>query len=265
MPLEVEFPSTTKYIYEDSYQWNFNYEGMTSTEIFPPSIVFDTAGIYMIRLAVRGDGGSNWDYKQVTVFPKPIVSFAFAPDTVMLSSQNESETPVKFFNTTFNGLNYWWDFDDDANSTEFEPSHVYTATGQYWPVLVAESGDGCFDTLTSPMPVTVVGSRIIVFPDAIVIYPSGPASEYYDPNIPDERVFRPISSGVKKYKLEIYNRWGEVIWVSEDVNKGWNGYYKGIPVKQDVYVWKVSVTFTDGKPYVEAGNVTVLVGEERNQ
>ena len=70
---------------------------------------------------------------------------------------------------------------------------------------------------------------------------------------------------MKKYKLEIYNRWGELIWVSEDVNKGWNGYVKGKPAKQDVYVWKVNVTFTDGKPYVEAGNVTLLVGEERNQ
>ena len=265
MPLEVEFPSTTKYIYDDSYRWDFSYQGMTSTEEYPSSIVFDTAGIYMIRLTVSGDGGSNWDYKQVTVFPKPVVSFAFAPDTVMLASQNEKETTVKFFNTTFNGIHYWWDFDDETYSTEFEPAHIYTATGQYWPVLIAESVDGCFDTLASPTPVTVVGSRLIVFPDAIVVYPSGPASEYYDPNIPDERVFRPISSGVKKYKLEIYNRWGELIWVSEDVNKGWNGYVKGQPAKQDVYVWKVNVTFTDGKPYTEAGNVTLLVGEERNQ
>ena len=35
MPLEVEFPSTTKYIYEDSYQWDFGYQGMTSTEQYP--------------------------------------------------------------------------------------------------------------------------------------------------------------------------------------------------------------------------------------
>jgi PKD repeat protein len=266
MPLEVEFPSTTKYIYEDSCQWDFNYEDMTSTEKYPPFIVFDTAGIYMIRLTVQGDGGTNWDYKKVIVFPKPVIGFTFAPDTVLLASQNETETPVKFFNFTYNGVHYWWDFGDKTYSTEFEPSHVYNDTiGHYYITLTAESGDGCFDTLTHPTPLTVEGARLIQFPDAFVIYPSGPADEYYDPNTPDERVFRPITQGVKKYKLEIYNRWGEVIWVSEDVNKGWNGYIQGSPAKQDVYVWKVSVTFTDGKPYVEAGNVTLLVGEQKTQ
>ena len=33
----------------------------------------------------------------------------------MLASQNEAETPVKFFNTTDNGINYWWDFGDEIH------------------------------------------------------------------------------------------------------------------------------------------------------
>jgi hypothetical protein len=52
---------------------------------------------------------------------------------------------------------------------------------------------------------------------------------------------------------------GERIFVSEDVNKGWNGFIKGAPVKQDVYIWRVTATFTNGRPFVEAGDVTVLV------
>ncbi|MBN1414744.1 MAG: PKD domain-containing protein [Bacteroidales bacterium] len=265
MPLEVEFPSTTKYIYEDSYQWDFGYQGMTSTETLPGSIVFDTAGVYMIRLAVAGDGGTNWDYKQVIVYPKPVVDFTFSPELVLEESQNEPATPIVFFNTTVNGVNYWWDFGDENTSTLFEPTHIYADTGHYFITLVAESGDGCYDTLTHHKPAIVEGARLMEFPNAFVIDPGGPASEYYDPNRPDYRVFRPVTRGVEKYRLEIYNRWGELIFVSEDVHKGWNGYIKGEPAKQDVYVWKVNVTFTDGKPYVAAGDVTLLINERKKQ
>jgi gliding motility-associated-like protein len=94
--------------------------------------------------------------------------------------------------------------------------------------------------------------------------PDDPADEIYNPGEADPRIFRPVAEGIDKYRLEIYNRWGELIFVSEDVNKGWNGYIKDSPVKQDVYVWRVTATFTNGRPYVEAGDVTVLVKQNGN-
>jgi hypothetical protein len=63
------------------------------------------------------------------------------------------------------------------------------------------------------------------------------------------------------YKLEIYTRWGELIYTSDDIGKGWNGYIQDKPAKQDVYVWRVVARFTNGKPYVKAGDLTVLVKE----
>jgi hypothetical protein len=265
MPVTVEFPSTTKYIYDDSYQWDFGYQGQTSIEPVPAELTYDTAGVYLVRLAVAGDGGTNWDYKQITVYPKPLVNFTFAPGLVLEESQTEPPTPVKFFNTTNNGSSFWWDFGDDETSTVFEPSHIYADTGHYYVTLIAESGEGCYDTLLHPTPVIVEGARLIQFPDAFIIDPSGPADEYYNPDFPDPRIFRPVTQGVEKYRLEIYNRWGELIYVSTDVNKGWNGYIKDTPAKQDVYVWKVNVTFTDGNPYVDAGDVTLMIREPGNQ
>jgi len=103
------------------------------------------------------------------------------------------------------------------------------------------------------------GRGRIRFPNVISIFPDDPAEEYYNPGEPDPRIFRPVAEGIEKYKLEIYNRWGELIFVSEDVNRGWNGFIKGSPAKQDVYVWRVTATFSNGRPYVEAGDVTLLV------
>ncbi len=265
MPFRVEFPSFTKYNYPDSYQWDFGYQGLTSTEPYPDAITYDTAGTYMIRLSVSGDGGVNWDYKRITVYPKPVIDFTFAPTSVFEETQTESPTPIKFFNSTIEGNKYLWDFDDGTTSSEFEPTHVYADTGHYYVTLISESTEGCVDTLTSEIPITVMGARLIKFPNAFIINPAKPADEYYDPSLPDPGVFRPVAQGVEKYRLEIYNRWGELIFVSTEVKKGWNGFVNGRPAKQDVYVWKVNITFSDGKPFVTAGDVTLIVREPGQQ
>jgi PKD repeat protein len=258
-PLTVDFPSTTKYNYPNSYQWDFGYEGQISDDHDPTPFTYHEAGVYIVRLSVQGDGGSNWDYKKVIVYPKPEVSFSFTPDYAWVRSQTEDGTPIKFFNTTQQGNGYLWEFGDGETSNEFQPSHEYMSIGTYYITLIAESIEGCLDTLTHEEPVVIDGGGSIKFPNAITILPDNPAEEYYNPGEPDPAIFRPVAKGIEKYRLEIYNRWGELIFTSDDVNRGWNGYIKGSPAKQDVYVWRVTATFTNGRPYVEAGDVTLLV------
>ncbi len=261
MPLMVDFPSTTKYNYPDGYQWDFGYEGLTSGDAEPSALVYDTAGVYIIRLVVQGDGGYSYDYKMVTVYPKPTADFTFTPDYAWVRSQTEEGTEIKFFNTTRQGLTYLWDFDDGNTSAEFQPLHEYLEVGSYYVSLVAESAQGCLDTLTSELPIVIDGRGKLEFPNVITIVPDDPADEIYDPAVPDPRIFRPVAEGVDMYKLEIYTRWGELIYTSDDISKGWNGYIQDKPAKQDVYVWRVVARFTNGRPYVKAGDVTVLVRE----
>ena len=262
MPLTVGFPSATRYNYPDSYQWDFGYEGQTSSENEPSSLVYDTAGVYIVRLSVQGDGGSNWDYKKVTVYPKPVAGFSFTPEYAWLQSQTEDGTPIKFFNTTQHGETYLWEFGDGETSSEFQPQHEYMAVGTYYITLITESGEGCLDTITHETPVVIEGRGKLEFPNVITIIPGAAAEDHYNPGDPDTRIFRPVAEGVEKYRLEIYNRWGELIYVSEDINKGWNGFIKGSPAKQDVYVWRVTATFTNGRPFVKAGDVTLLLKDQ---
>jgi gliding motility-associated-like protein len=258
MPLTVDFTSKTKYNYSNNYLWDFG-NGIIETDKIPAPQVYDSAGEYIVRLSVEGDGGSNWDYKKIIVYPKPTVSFAFSPDYAWLGSATETGTPIKFFNTTRQGQTYEWNFGDGERSTEFQPFHEYMSLGTYYITLISESGEGCLDTLTLEKPVVIEGRGRLQFPNVITIFPDNAAQEYYNPAEPDPRIFRPVAEGIEDYKLEIYNRWGELIYTSEDVNKGWNGFMKGSPVKQDVYVWRVTATFSNGRPYVDAGDVTVLV------
>lgn len=263
VPLTVSFPSTSKYNYADDYQWDLGFNGQSSTDNEPTPLVYDAPGVYIVRLTVQGDGGSNWDYKTVTVHPKPAANFDYEPDSAWVRSQTEAGTPIKFFNLSGTGYSYTWDFDqenrDPATSNEFEPSHEYLEEGAYYVTLMVENVFGCLDTFQNETPIVIYAGGVLEFPNAITIVPGDPEDEYYNPDEANAAVFRPMSYGVEKYRLEIYNRWGELIYESDDVSKGWNGHIKGSPVKQDVYVWRVSGRFSNGRPFVKAGNLTVLV------
>ena len=65
-------------------------------------------------------------------------------------------------------------------------------------------------------------------------------------------------TGILSYDLKIFNRWGEMIFQSNDPKIGWDGYYRGVISPQDVYIWKVEGLYKNGDRYVDAGNVTLL-------
>ncbi|MFM6983204.1 MAG: gliding motility-associated C-terminal domain-containing protein, partial [Chitinophagaceae bacterium] len=71
-------------------------------------------------------------------------------------------------------------------------------------------------------------------------------------------VFRAVVNGEKTFHIELYNRWGEKLWETDDKYAGWDGTYKGEVSHQNVYVWKISVTAYDGKAYQYEGTVTLF-------
>jgi len=58
--------------------------------------------------------------------------------------------------------------------------------------------------------------------------------------------------------MRIYNRWGELIFESFDIDIGWDGYYRGRLSPQDVYVWKIMLQFGDGTVVQKAGDLTLV-------
>ncbi len=171
------------------------------------------------------------------------------------------------FNYSEYGERYYWDFGDGTfvdNTLEF-PQHLYSEPGIYDIKLSVWTEHNCWDTLTMQSAVIVQEEGAIEFPNAFTPNLSGsnngayPCGEKYivdKDNLND--VFYPKQSGVVSYTLEIYNRWGEKIFISEDLCKGWDGYVDGVLAPQDVYVWKVSVIYRNGKPDKKYGSVTLL-------
>ncbi|MFO8234621.1 MAG: gliding motility-associated C-terminal domain-containing protein, partial [Bacteroidales bacterium] len=71
-------------------------------------------------------------------------------------------------------------------------------------------------------------------------------------------IFHPVGEGIVDYKLTIFNKWGEKLFESNDFNVGWDGYYNGELMPQDVYVWKVKVKFANGESLEKMGDVTLI-------
>ena len=70
--------------------------------------------------------------------------------------------------------------------------------------------------------------------------------------------FRAITREAKELHLEVFNRWGELIFNTDDPEGAWDGTYKGVPSPIGVYVWQVSMKETNGDSRFARGHVTLL-------
>jgi gliding motility-associated-like protein len=71
-------------------------------------------------------------------------------------------------------------------------------------------------------------------------------------------IFLVYGTGISKVEMTIFDRWGEKLYFSADQLKGWDGTYKGIDVKQDVYPYLITYTALDGKKHTKTGHVTLM-------
>jgi len=162
--------------------------------------------------------------------------------------------PVTFSNQSLFANTYSWDFGDGSSSGLLNPVHNYSEVGRYKVMLVATNQYGCSDTAHDD--ILVISD--IQFPNVFTPNSNGPNGGSYNINEFSNDVFFPYTSGVTEYNLQIFNRWGELIFESNDLKVGWDGYFKNKLCQQDGYVWKADVKFFDGRKYNKTGSVTLL-------
>ena len=72
-------------------------------------------------------------------------------------------------------------------------------------------------------------------------------------------IFIPVGKGITEYTLQIFDRWGELIFQSSDFNKGWDGTYKSEPVPMGSYVYKISAKGNGSRIIEKNGSITVVL------
>ena len=254
VPLEVTFTNTSQYA--SSYLWEFD-DGSTSTEA-SPTHTFTTANIYRVKLTAFGDGGKDYAYQSVEAYRLPEIKFTVTPDTVMVPGDK-----IVCYNETDYAVRYLWSFGDGNFSMEKSPYYEYgtTLVNTFFMIkLTAWSDHDCEVSDSLLNGVYVSGRGKLKYPNFFTPSKSGPSGgDVRALDINDNTVFRPLTEGVLVYSLKIYNRWGELVFHTNDINQGWDGYYKGRLAKQGVYVYIAEGKYSNGQPFVLRGDVTLLI------
>jgi len=249
-PYTVNFVNTSQNA--TNYLWDFGDGSTSGAE--NPEHSFYAAGGYVVRLTAIGPGGQETVQQIVTVYQSPTAMLDVAPTFVYVNDK-----AVKVFNLSSYGDSYLWDFGDGTTDTIYEPYHKYMEEGIFDISLTVYTNDGCEDTFILSPAVTVEPAGEIRFATAFRPNKNGPSGGTIPGASEINTVFFPaIRDKIEDYHLRIYDRWGELLYESFDINKGWDGYYKNQLCQQGVYIWQVTGRFNNGKPYRQAGNITLL-------
>jgi len=68
-----------------------------------------------------------------------------------------------------------------------------------------------------------------------------------------------IPAGIRELVFfRIYNRWGELVFMTNDASRGWNGIYKGQPQDSNVFVWEAKGVDYNGNVIFKKGTLTLI-------
>lgn len=236
---------TNNSIAGSDFIWNFGDGSATVTDVNPIHL-FNTPGTYTIQLiAIDTNTCNEIDSISFTIVVsgKPTAQFVYNPTTPIANN------PVIFTNNTVGGTKFKWNFGDGdtliTNNVSTLVSHVYNATGTFNACLIATNTYGCSDTICSPLKALII--PVYDVPNAFT--PNGDGLN---------DVIQVDGFGIKKFSWKIYNRWGKLVFVSNNKNMGWDGKVNNIVQPQEVYNYILEIEFFDGSNVTKKGDITLL-------
>jgi gliding motility-associated-like protein len=217
----------------ETADWNFNNPAGTSetSDQFKPIHQFSEPGQFQVEVT-ETYGGITYTYSEsLTVYSLPEVSFV--SDTVYIFDGD---------NATLSVGDQWASYLWSTGSTSSEIN--VTEPGEYW--VEVENEYCCYNTDT----VTVVLYNLYV-PNAF--RPSSAVNYEFKPVVP--------FNAVQDYYLRVFDRWGQMVFESQDIGTGWDGTVGGQLAPTGVYAWRIDYNTTDEdgtKPVNAAGTVMLL-------
>ncbi|MGB0931334.1 MAG: gliding motility-associated C-terminal domain-containing protein, partial [Chitinophagales bacterium] len=227
----------------NTLQWSANIEGNFDNPselqtVFQPTDT--TSNFYLYLTATNSCEEFVVDSVQVRI--EEIGELSIEGNTTL----NLGET-TQLEVTGGNGI-FQWTADSDLSCTDcFNP--IFTATTAGTTTLVVESEAGCIPPLT--INITVIAPEIVptlTFPNAFSPNGDGINDEFIA--VSNERL--------ESYSLQVYNRWGEQVFESMDMNEVWDGSYKDRMCEIGVYVYVLQYQFVGGEVELKQGNVTLV-------
>ena len=226
-------------------QWDFG-DGSVGSAV-SPSHTYTDAGVFSVGLSVTSPIGCfteaffpNW----ITIKQSPVAGFTFAPE----QPSNFNPT-VQFTNFSQNNIGQQWIFDNLGRSNDEHPSFTFPDTGKYYTLLIAIHENGCRDTAVQE--IDVIPRVTYHMPNAFT--PNGDGRN-------DVFIGAGFTAGVRSFEMTIWNRWGELLFTSQDPQEAWNGSKNnhGPTLPNGVYVYQVQYLDPRGEKVELSGFATLI-------
>ncbi|MEZ4844273.1 MAG: PKD domain-containing protein [Bacteroidia bacterium] len=208
-----------------SYSWDFG-DGNSATGV-NPGHTYTVPGSYSVTVDAVSNAGCKSSLAtpiNIDVLAKPTAAFSFTPDEPSLLNPD-----ISFINeSSADATSFDWALSNGATFTSKDVDYTFPQPGDYIAILIATAGNGCKDTISK---------AIHVKRDFFVHAPTA-----FSPNgdlVNDRFSIYGMFDGVQGYSMEIFNRWGETIYKSENPIESWDGTYKGNPVALGSYPYMV--------------------------
>ncbi len=240
-PYMVEFESSL-----NSADYAFNWDlgnGINSSESDPSNTYME--GEYSISLSVVNlntlcEGSLNLD-NYINVLPQPISSFELNSDSIIYGDE------VYISNYAQHADSYLYEFSTGKTSTEEEPVYIIPAIGDFtiWQFVTNEYE--CIDSTSLDINIQFYHT-------------------FWVPNVftPNENgtndFFFPVYHNVEDYTMQIFDRWGKIVYEGFGTEPKWNGlnYKSGIECKSDNYVYLIHYNTIEDITYQVKGLVTLI-------
>ena len=217
-----------------AYDWNFG-DGNSSTDK-NPTHTYSVAGSYPVRLIVSTSNGCMRDtFTKSVSFVFPIINAG--PDVQVLSS-----SPVQLQAT--GGMRYHWDPSTYLSNPDIA-NPLMSARDDIVYVVTGYNESGC--AATDSLKVSVVKNLLVEVPNA------------FDPLHPTNYSLRPLLRLIDHINFfRVYNRWGQLVFETKEMGKGWNGTINGQLQQAGIYVWMIEVVDLN-KNVIRKNGTSVLV------
>jgi gliding motility-associated-like protein len=246
VPVIVNFENTSPSSF--ACNWNFGDNNYSST--CNPAHTFNQVGTYPVSLTITDVNGCVNTQGGITinVYPYPVADFTMGPQptTIVL--------PLISFNgaASSNDVNSWtWNINNWDTLIGKQAQYAFSDTGTFPVTLYVVNQYGCEDSITKD--VIILGDFTIYIPNAFT--PNGDGrNEFWGPQGVG------IGKNQGDFELSIFDRWGELIYITDDINKPWNGVPMGASdvAQQDTYIYKIFVKDALGEKHEYVGHFSLI-------
>ncbi len=228
--------------------WYWNLDTQTSNQQNPVQVVTDTLTALHVTHIISNGYCSDTSLQNINLFdlnPPLKASFTInnitCPDSPAIITNNSSGNVVRWN----------WNFGDGTTSyQQLPPPHTYStlsSSKDFTVTLMIQNALGCTDTTQAV--VKAISNCSVLLPSAFTPNADG-LNDY----------FGPLNAyNTENLVFEVYNRWGQLIFKTNDWKNKWNGTFSGKPQPAGIYLWFLSYTDTNIHSHISKKGTVILI------